>query len=116
MKSILSPALMIGVLSADFQSATCSFSSVSIWSLFKKKPLCVEAKAHGDSWICALGVIRFSDVFASGEHSRHNSQLRCVALGASDGFVRVWRVAQDFKSVQLVHSVAIVGLLSCVHT
>ncbi|KZF24605.1 WD40 repeat-like protein [Xylona heveae TC161] len=84
--------------------------SISLWSLQKKKPLYTVHVAHGlnpplkpeeasaeqnpdpippgrpqPRWITALATIPFSDVILS---------------GSSDGYVRVWRIGDDKKSLE----------------
>ena len=47
---------------------------LSLWSTVKKKPL-VKIRPHGGKWVCSLGAVPYSDVFAS---------------GSSDGYLRLW--------------------------
>lgn len=50
------------------------FSSLCVWSVMKKKPLCVREKAHGVSatngqpnWISAIATLTNADIIASGK-------------------------------------------------
>ena len=86
--------------------------SLALWSLAKKKPLCVVPAAHG-----------LEEPLRPGEYSaeqepdpraapvpvpRHITALRTVPYsdlilsGSWDGFVRAWRLSEDKKTIQPV--------------
>ncbi|VDK32544.1 unnamed protein product, partial [Anisakis simplex] len=59
-----------------------AFRCVCVWSVAKKKPVCIERKAHGvgedqqPNWIVSVAARRYTDLIAS---------------GSCDGFVRFWK-------------------------
>ncbi|EAR93107.2 U3 small nucleolar RNA-interacting protein (macronuclear) [Tetrahymena thermophila SB210] len=44
--------------------------SIALWSIKKKKPIFIMHKAHGGSWITALGHLYNTDLFFSGSHDQ----------------------------------------------
>ncbi|GMT15006.1 hypothetical protein PFISCL1PPCAC_6303, partial [Pristionchus fissidentatus] len=79
--------------------------SLSIWSIMKKKPTCTKEKAHGEHssgesrWIVSLCSVPYTDLLLS---------------GSSDGQLRVWRVAEDYKSVEEVYSYEVMGFINSI--
>lgn len=107
--------------------------SLYIWSMSRKKPVYVKRKAHGfhsmpqdvnysnreidvdsteedlDSekvknkskgeprWICSVAALPYTDL---------------VASGSSDGFLRLWRVAQDWKSIDQIAQYKLLGFIN----
>uniref|UniRef100_A0A915BY08 U3 small nucleolar RNA-interacting protein 2 n=1 Tax=Parascaris univalens TaxID=6257 RepID=A0A915BY08_PARUN len=77
--------------------------SLCIWSIFKKKPVCVQKEAHGrgadgqQNWIISVAARRYTDL---------------VVSGSSDGYVRFWKVADDYKSVENIFSFELVGFIN----
>ncbi|CAK5034541.1 unnamed protein product [Meloidogyne enterolobii] len=104
--------------------------SLYIWSMSRKKPVFVKRKAHGfhsmpqiqDSnnemdvdlmenlntrranksvgeprWICSVAALPYTDL---------------VASGSSDGFLRLWRVGQDWKSLDQIAQFNMPGFIN----
>ena len=78
----------------------CVFiSSLSLWSVSKKKPLCTVPKAHSkpegspeenipdESWITSLATLRSTDLLASGKN--RNPSLDQVLKSASQSSLLV---------------------------
>uniref|UniRef100_F1L5P1 U3 small nucleolar RNA-interacting protein 2 n=1 Tax=Ascaris suum TaxID=6253 RepID=F1L5P1_ASCSU len=78
--------------------------SLCIWSIFKKKPVCEQKEAHGrgadgqQNWIISVAARRYTDL---------------VVSGSSDGYVRFWKVADDYKSVENIFSFELAGFINC---
>ncbi|XP_076468945.1 U3 small nucleolar RNA-interacting protein 2-like isoform X2 [Babylonia areolata] len=81
-------------------------NSLSVWSVNKKKPLCVVRNAHsgpeqsagvGENWITAVTSLQFSDL---------------VASGSKDGFIRVWKCSSDFHHLTPLFAVPATGFVN----
>ena len=127
MKNTLSLVVLMGKLILFFELFII-FSSLYLWSTTRKKPVCVLRQAHGyhctsqstmqltqqqkdtlqaesqsnpqasgeARWITAVAAMPYTDL---------------VASGSSDGFLRLWRVSQDWKSLSPVDRFPIVTLI-----
>ncbi|CAI5441431.1 unnamed protein product [Caenorhabditis angaria] len=76
--------------------------SIAIWSFWKKRPLVVRRQAHGiengsGRWIVALSVLPYSDLLAS---------------GSNEGELKLWRIAENFKSITPFFSYSIAGFIN----
>ncbi|KAI6234129.1 WD domain, G-beta repeat protein [Aphelenchoides fujianensis] len=77
--------------------------SLYVWSVFKKKPVCVVRNAHGTHedgharWITAVRALPFSDL---------------VASGSSDGHLKLWKVGENYKTLTLVCECDIDGFIN----
>lgn len=76
--------------------------SLCVWSLMKKKPLCVVTQAHGvenevPRWITSLATVLNSDVFASGSY---------------DDNIRLWKVCESYRKVLPLFSIAANGFVN----
>lgn len=76
--------------------------SLCVWSLLKKKPLCVVTHAHGveneiPRWITSLATILNSDIFASGSY---------------DNNIRLWKVCEAYRKVVPMFSVVANGFVN----
>ncbi|CAK5044849.1 unnamed protein product [Meloidogyne enterolobii] len=104
--------------------------SLYIWSMSRKKPVFVKRKAHGfhlmpqiqnsnneidvdlmkdlntrkanksvgePRWICSVAALPYTDL---------------VASGSSDGFLRLWRVGQDWKSLDQIAQFNVPGFIN----
>nr|CAD2124126.1 unnamed protein product [Meloidogyne enterolobii] len=104
--------------------------SLYIWSMSRKKPVFVKRKAHGfhsmpqiqnsnneidvdlmkdlntrkanksvgePRWICSVAALPYTDL---------------VASGSSDGFLRLWRVGQDWKSLDQIAQFNMPGFIN----
>jgi len=93
---------------------------VSIWGVAKKKPLTTVTAAHGlddgcgkAHWITALTAFPMSDLIATGKHKRNTScPLIAFCLGSCDGFVRLWRCAENFRSLQPLQAIPLAGFVN----
>lgn len=80
-------------------------SSVSLWSVLKKKPLTTVKAAHNENgafagnenWITAVAALHHTDL---------------VASGSKDGFVRLWKCGPDFKSLKQLFKVPVAGFVN----
>ena len=68
----------------------------------RKKPVCVEKEAHGRDdatgqpyWICSVAACKYTDLIASGSH---------------DGILKLWKVADDYKSIRVVDEFELVSI------
>ena len=108
-------------------------SSISLWSTQKKKPVYVQALAHGlhetvseergtiasPRWITAIGSLRYSDLFASGkwEHHYFHWLMRDHFHGnpgSWDGQIKLWKLDQKLKSFSLVGCVNAPGVINSI--
>ncbi|KAI7863091.1 WD40-repeat-containing domain protein [Spinellus fusiger] len=85
--------------------------AISLWDINRKKPIMslpvchglqvVESESEGDIktpyWITAMASLRYSDMFVS---------------GSWDGFVRIWKLASDNKSVKQVAQIPVKGVVN----
>jgi len=77
---------------------------LAVWGIHKKKPLALVQNSHGvdtsnqdPHWISALATM-------------HNTDT--VITGSRDGWVRVWKVGEGFRSITEVHKVAVAGFVN----
>jgi ribosomal RNA-processing protein 9 len=97
----------ISMLDDDLFVTGSDSGAIALWSVSKKKPVCIVPLAHGvdpavipkgeerqagepellptPRWITSLKTIPYSDVFFS---------------GSWDGFVRVWRLSDDKRNIE----------------
>lgn len=100
MKLLNDISLILLFLRKVFHQSDAFFRSLYIWSTFKKKPVCTQVEAHGRgadnqaNWIVSVAARRYTDLIAS---------------GSCDGFVRLWKVAEDYKSITNILSYERVG-------
>ncbi|CAG2120198.1 unnamed protein product, partial [Medioppia subpectinata] len=85
-----------------FITADDNGSSISLWGVLKKKPLSTYAVAHGvgssaPNWVTALAVMRNTDLIAS---------------GSSDGLIRLWKCSQDFRKLEPIVNIPVVGFVN----
>ncbi|CAG2182816.1 unnamed protein product, partial [Oppiella nova] len=76
--------------------------SISLWAVLKKKPLTTYPVAHGlgtsaPNWVTALAVMRNTDLIAS---------------GSSDGTIRLWKCSQDFRKLEPIVNIPVVGFVN----
>ncbi|XP_055713477.1 U3 small nucleolar RNA-interacting protein 2 [Phlebotomus papatasi] len=78
--------------------------SLCVWSTMKKKPLCVQALAHGKSpenneanWISAIATYTNTDL---------------VASGSCDGFIRVWKLESHFRKCVKIMEIPVPGFVN----
>ncbi|KAI6179272.1 U3 small nucleolar RNA interacting protein 2 [Aphelenchoides besseyi] len=77
--------------------------SLYIWSVSKKKPVCVVQNAHGlhedgqSRWICSVASLPYSDL---------------VASGSSDGKFKLWKVSENYKAMVPVCECDIDGFIN----
>ncbi|KAL3993691.1 WD domain G-beta repeat family protein [Acanthocheilonema viteae] len=80
----------VALINEDHFVSGSADGSLCVWSIFKKKPVCSQVEAHGrdidnqPNWIVSVAARRYTDLIAS---------------GSCDGFVRLWKVAEDYKSI-----------------
>ena len=71
-------------------------------------------------WITALGALRYSDLFASGEHVFglwscsvvQYANLNAMRLGSWEGHIRLWKVDPKMKSFSAVGSFPVPGVIN----
>ncbi|XP_050299763.1 U3 small nucleolar RNA-interacting protein 2 [Anthonomus grandis grandis] len=78
---------------------------ICIWSINRKKPLQTIEHAHGKEdaneqprWITAVAALMNTDL---------------VATGSYDGFVRLWKLEDNFKMSSLLLKIPVHGLVNC---
>ncbi|KAG7494377.1 U3 small nucleolar RNA-interacting protein 2 isoform X1 [Solea senegalensis] len=84
--------------------------SVALWSVNKKKPLCIVKQAHGchgdveakqPHWVASVAALQNSDTVASGASGcSHNSQ------------VQLWKCGQNYRGLQRLFSVPVSGFIN----
>ncbi|XP_068631937.1 U3 small nucleolar RNA-interacting protein 2 [Battus philenor] len=77
--------------------------SLCVWSVLKKKPLCMVTEAHGSEnsvprWITSLATLLNSDVFASGSY---------------DNCIRLWKVYEAYRKIIPMFSIQAYGFINC---
>jgi len=76
-------------------------SSLSLWNVLKKKPLVTVPQAHGaphsQDWVTAVAALHHSNLLAS---------------GSKDGFVKLWKCGENFKSLKLLFEVPVKGFVN----
>ncbi|GFS05976.1 ribosomal RNA processing 9, small subunit (SSU) processome component, homolog [Elysia marginata] len=80
-------------------------SSVSLWSVLKKKPMTTVKAAHNEN-----GGFTGSENWISAVAALHHTDL--VASGSKDGFVRLWKCGSDFKSLKPIFKVPVPGFVN----
>lgn len=78
--------------------------SICLWSVLKKKPICMVKEAHGSEngvprWIMSLATLLNADVFASGSY---------------DNQIRVWKVSDSYKNIEPLFTVPSVGFVNSI--
>uniref|UniRef100_A0A1I7SCT6 WD_REPEATS_REGION domain-containing protein n=1 Tax=Bursaphelenchus xylophilus TaxID=6326 RepID=A0A1I7SCT6_BURXY len=80
--------------------------SIYVWSVFKKKPVCLVRDAHGTDektgetrWITSIAARPYSDL---------------VVSGSSDGVLKLWKVGEDYKTLTLVDTFEIAGFVNSI--
>ncbi|XP_060580979.1 U3 small nucleolar RNA-interacting protein 2-like isoform X1 [Ruditapes philippinarum] len=86
-------------------------NSLSLWGAMKKKPLFTLKNAHGcqatdeskvegqeENWITSVAALHNSDVVAS--------------AGSKDGSVRLWKCSADYKKLEPICAIPIVGFVN----
>ena len=102
-----------------------------MWTTQRKKPIFTQAIAHGLSetvsetegvirtprWISALGTLRYSDLFASGEPifghvPSKRKPYRGGRVGSWDGHIRLWKVDPKMKTFSAVGTFPVPGVIN----
>jgi ribosomal RNA-processing protein 9 len=87
------------------------YRSISLWDVNRKKPVFTYPIAHGINehesesegvigtpyWITALTTLPYSDLFAS---------------GSWDGYVRLWKIAENNRSFKQVGQIPVAGVVN----
>lgn len=75
-----------------------------VWGCLKKKPLCSVMEAHGKDgtndqpvWISSIATLLNTDL---------------VASGSRNGVIRVWQCGENFRSLNLLFEVQLVGFIN----
>ncbi|KRT81666.1 WD40 domain-containing protein [Oryctes borbonicus] len=78
--------------------------AINVWGVNKKKPLCTYKEAHGCDpitnepyWICSIGTLTNTDL---------------IATGSQDGHIKLWKLNDNFKSINLLFTIDIVGFIN----
>ncbi|GJQ67081.1 putative U3 small nucleolar RNA-interacting protein [Trypoxylus dichotomus] len=81
-----------------------SDGAINIWSASKKKPLCTYKEAHGSNpttkepyWICSVATLINTDL---------------IATGSQDGHIKFWKLSDNFKSINLLFAVDVMGFIN----
>ena len=99
--------------------------ALCLWHTGKKKPIFTHHFAHGTDdllsetgsmpsprWITALGALRGTNLFASGQSAASCARARADKIGSWDGHIRLWALDQGLKSFALVRSIPIPGFVN----
>ncbi|KAF7638952.1 hypothetical protein Mgra_00001476 [Meloidogyne graminicola] len=109
--------------------------SLYIWSMSRKKPVFVKRKAHGfhslsQSQNSICNEIQFDSIPSNLSNDKSNNKNKTkgeprwicsvaalpytdlVASGSSDGFLRLWKVAQDWKSLDQIGQYKLPGFIN----
>ncbi|KAK9883301.1 hypothetical protein WA026_001482 [Henosepilachna vigintioctopunctata] len=77
---------------------------ICLWSCMKKKPVFVIKDAHGidptngqANWICSIATLTNTDLFAT---------------GSCNGFVKLWKLGENFRSAQFLFEIPVVGFIN----
>lgn len=77
---------------------------ICIWSIMRKKPLCVIENSHGTNatnqepyWISAVAPFVNTDL---------------VASGSREGFIKLWKLENNFKSANLLFKIPVEGFVN----
>uniref|UniRef100_A0A915D034 Uncharacterized protein n=1 Tax=Ditylenchus dipsaci TaxID=166011 RepID=A0A915D034_9BILA len=99
----------VALINEDHFVSGSADGSIYLWSVFKKKPVCVVKRAHGvtkrseksvePNWICSVASCPYTDL---------------VASGSSDGVVRLWKVGEDYKSMKVVDEFTLTGFVNSI--
>ncbi|KAH7710041.1 U3 small nucleolar RNA interacting protein 2 [Aphelenchoides avenae] len=94
----------VAMINEDHFVSGCADGSIYVWSVARKKPVCVEKEAHGRDdatgqpyWICSVAACKYTDLIASGSH---------------DGILKLWKVADDYKSIRVVDEFELEGFVN----
>ncbi|PAV86073.1 hypothetical protein WR25_07316 [Diploscapter pachys] len=77
--------------------------TLAIWSIWKKKPLCVRKQVHGigsngePRWVISIAAVQYSDL---------------VSTGSNEGRVLLWKLAADRKSLFQVYAYDMAGFIN----
>lgn len=72
--------------------------TVSLWALFKKKPLAKVLSAHDSGkWITAIASLRNTDLFATASHN---------------GKIYFWKIGNEFRNVTKIFEYDVVGFVN----
>lgn len=78
---------------------------ICVWSMLRKKPICVLNNAHGidesnkqPHWVSGLSCLMNTDLIAS---------------GSMEGGVKVWKLDNNFKSMSLLFAIPVNGFINC---
>lgn len=87
-----------------FNSEYCVTGSqdgrICLWNIHKKKPISVQANAHGEgNWILSLATYRYHKFFASGSH---------------DGKIKFWKITDDNK-IEFLFDFPLIGYANDMH-
>jgi len=105
--------------------------SISLWSTQKKKPVYVQALAHGlhetiseergtissPRWVTAIGSLHYSDLFASGKSITMDQFIRGRShrdSGSWDNQIKLWKLDQKLRSFSLVGCVNAPGVINSI--
>jgi len=92
----------VRLINEDHMVSGSMDGSLYVWSISKKKPVCIQKLAHGRSsvesnWIVSIAVYRYTNLIAS---------------GSCDGTVRFWKIADDYKSLIPIATVPLIGFIN----
>lgn len=108
------------------------FSSISLWTTTKKKPIFTQPLAHGlhqthseteglietPRWITSIACLKYGDVIASGMWHSPTFLFRILrssfeySIGSYEGSIRLWKLDSKLKSITLVGTIPAPGVIN----
>ncbi|TPX37551.1 hypothetical protein SmJEL517_g00618 [Synchytrium microbalum] len=126
---------VVEMITDEYFLSASESGSISLWNVGKKKPLYTRLRAHivikptetgkdavmnvdgfADStdeikswqcWISCLASVPYSDMFASGMFAPDGN-----VICACDGFLRVWKIAENFKTFGPLFDIPMDGFIN----
>lgn len=78
--------------------------AINVWGVNKKKPLCTYKPAHDLNpvneepyWICSIATLINTDL---------------VATGSQNGCIKLWKLSDNFKSIDLLFTIDVKGFVN----
>ncbi|RNA10783.1 U3 small nucleolar RNA-interacting 2 isoform X2 [Brachionus plicatilis] len=105
----------VSLINEEFFLSGSNDSSLSIWSINKKKPILVHKNAHKNNSMLDTKKSLFGNSFeaanwVSAVRAYHNSDL--LASGSDDGFIRIWAYSSANNSLNERFKIPVEGFVN----